>query len=321
MAWLVMLSAAVGGLAANRLTRRIFRLSAPGPIWFSTVGVAVGAVPASIWLVIHAANASGMPSTASATAGRILAVLSASVAGVLVVAVRPYLRLIGAGLLGSTVLVLAFFIVSLFAKTGTPRLGLLLFGGVMDPETAPNYFSSLFIEAAVAAIVPAATVAWIGRYRDQPWGEAALAGSAGTFLVGLSYLFAGNGTVDAVDQTRPWLYVQAAAILAFLVAALVARLTARHDHVAVRPLPNRYALWVCGAIVGAVLGMIASIVFFNLGPIPFSFGQAGQQVSGNLRTTDNSVLISATATLIGLAVAIVVLIEAVWSVVASRRRN
>ncbi|WP_279579471.1 hypothetical protein [Fodinicola feengrottensis] len=107
----------------------------------------------------------------------------------------------------------------------------------------------------------------------------------------------------------------------FLVAALVARLTARDDHVAVRTLPNRYALWACGAVVGAVLGMIASIVFFNLGPIPFSFGQAGQQVSGSLRTTDNSVLISATATLIGLAVAIVVVIEAVWCVVASRRRQ
>ncbi|WP_163567293.1 hypothetical protein [Fodinicola feengrottensis] len=56
MAWLVMLSASVGGLAANRLARRVFRLSAPGPIWFSTVGVAVGAVPAAIWLVVHAAQ-------------------------------------------------------------------------------------------------------------------------------------------------------------------------------------------------------------------------------------------------------------------------
>ncbi|GAA1661494.1 hypothetical protein GCM10009765_08770 [Fodinicola feengrottensis] len=240
--------------------------------------------------------------------------------GVLVVAVRPYLRLIGGSLAGSTALAVAFAIVSLFARNGNPRLGLLQFG-LVDSESAPSYFSALFIEAAVAAMVPAAIVAWVGRRRDQPWGEAALAGAAGPFLLGVSYLLAGNGTIDAVDQTRPWLYVQAAAVLAFLVAALVARLTARDDHVAVRTLPNRYALWACGAVVGAVLGMIASIVFFNLGPIPFSFGQAGQQVSGSLRTTDNSVLISATATLIGLAVAIVVVIEAVWCVVASRRRQ
>ncbi|WP_279579472.1 hypothetical protein [Fodinicola feengrottensis] len=90
--------------------------------------------------------------------------LSAAVVGVLVVAVRPYLRLIGGSLAGSTALAVAFAIVSLFARNGNPRLGLLQFG-LVDSESAPSYFSALFIEAAVAAMVPAAIVAWVGRRR------------------------------------------------------------------------------------------------------------------------------------------------------------
>ncbi|WP_163510910.1 hypothetical protein [Fodinicola acaciae] len=325
MAWLVLMSGGVGGLAANRLVRRVFRIGAPGPIWYSCAGVALGAVPAGIWLAIHAANqaaaTANMPTTAGATAQRLLTVMFAALGGVLVVAVRPYLRLVGASLGGTAVVVLAFAIVSLFAKNGNVRLGLLQFGALGDAEMAPSYFSPLFIEAAIAAALPATIVAWLGRHRDQPWGEAALAGVAGPFVVGLSYLIAGNGIKDTVDSVRPWLYVQAAAALAFLLAAYTGRMTARNDHIAVRPMPHRYLWWVAGAIVGALMGMIASIVFFNLGPFPFSIGAASEQVTGNMRTNDNSVLVSASATLIGLAVAIPVLIEAVWSVVASQRRR
>lgn len=320
MAWIVLMSGGVAGLLANRVARRVFHLPAPGPIWFSCIGVALGAVPAGIWLAIHAASAANMPTTVGATAQRLLTVMFAAVGGVLVVAVRPYLRLVGASLGGTALVVLAFAIVSLFAQNGNVRLGLLQFG-TMGDETAPSYFSALFIEAAIAAAVPAMIVAWLARHRDRPWGEAALAGVAGPVVIGLSYLVAGNGIKDAVDSVRPWLYVQAAAAVAFLLAAYTARMTARKDHIAVPPLPHRYMWWVGGAIVGALMGMIASIVFFNLGPIPFSFGAASQQVTGNIRTNDNSVLVSASATLVGLAVAIPVLIEAVWSVVASQRRR
>jgi hypothetical protein len=323
MAWIVLMSGGTAGLLANRLARRVFHIPAPGPIWFSAIGVALGAVPAGIWLAIHAASeatAANTPTSVGATAQRLLAVMFAALGGVLVVAVRPYLRLVGASLGGTALVVLAFAIVSLFAKNGSVRLGLLQFG-TMGDEMAPSYFSALFIEAAIAAAVPAMIVAWLGRHKDQPWGEAALAGVAGPVVVGLSYLIAGNGIKDAVDSVRPWLYVQAAAAVAFLLAAYTARMTARKDHVAVRPLEHRYLWWAGGAIVGALMGMAASIVFFNLGPIPFSFGAASQQVTGNMRTNDNSVLVSASLTIIGLAVAIPVLIEAVWSVVASQRRR
>lgn len=313
VAWLIIMAGAVAGLTTLRLTRRIFALAAPGPIAATALGMAIGGVPAGIWVSIYTSSTSGMTTSFGAVVGRLVTVLLSLACAIALVAARRWIRLVGGSLLGSSILLMALVFATLTARTGTVRLGLLELGITPAAEVAPTYFSVRFLIAAIVAVVPAVTVAWIGRRRDQPWGEAAIAGAIGPFVVGIAYLLAGNGVITDADRFRPWLYVQASAVVALLLAALVARLTDRDGHLAAPPLPRRFRWWGVGAAAGVVGGMVASMLFFNLGPIPFSATQASEQVTGTLRSYDGSVLVSATLTLIGLAVTVVVAIEAVWS--------